>query len=86
MNSTFMGLTIATRGLYSSQASLSVTSNNISNADTEGYSRQVANQTTVSPAIVYSGIAVIGAGSQVNSIDRINDARLNEKYWRENGV
>lgn len=82
MSSTFSGLSIATRGLSTSQAGLSVTSNNISNVNTEGYSRQTVNQSSVAPAAVYTGS--VGGGSQVDSIDQVRDARLDQKYWREN--
>lgn len=84
MNSTFMGLAIATRGLIASQGGLAVTSTNISNANTEGYTRQTVNQTAAGPAAVYNGRACIGSGAQVNSIDRVRDTRLDQKYWQEN--
>lgn len=84
-NSTFMGLSIASRGLYTAQASLSVASNNISNMNTAGYTRQTVNQTAAGPAAVYSSTVSIGAGSQINSIDQIREASLDKKYWRENG-
>lgn len=86
MNSTFLGLSIATRGLYSSQAALSVTSNNISNLNTEGYTRQISNQSAVTPAAVYNGKAIAGAGSQVTSISQVRNTQLDRKYWRENGT
>lgn len=84
MTSAFAGIGIATRGLYTSQAGLLVTSNNISNVSTTGYSRQVVNQSAVGPAAAYSSSGIIGGGSQVNSIDRVRNLRLDEKYWREN--
>lgn len=86
MNSTFMGLSIAVRGLYSSQAALAVTTNNISNVNTEGYTRQTVNQSAVTPAAVYNSSAIIGSGSQVNSVDQIRDTQLDKKYWRENAT
>lgn len=84
MASTFTGLSIATRGLYASQAGLLVTNNNISNANTEGYSRQTIKQSATSAAAIYVGKGVIGGGVQVNSIDRVRNSRLDEKYWQEN--
>ena len=82
MSSTFSGLSIAARGLYSSQAGLAVTSNNISNVNTAGYTRQSVNQSSVAPAAVYTGS--VGGGSQVDSIDQVRNARLDQKYWRQN--
>ena len=86
MNSTFMGLAIATRGLYSSQAGLAVTTNNISNSNTTGYSRQTVNQVAAGPAAIYSPTATIGGGSEVKSIDRVRDPRLDQMYWQANGA
>ncbi len=40
--STFNGLNIALRGLLTQQRALDVTSHNIANANTEGYTRQEA--------------------------------------------
>ena len=40
MPSQFFGLNIAYKGLLASNAALNTTSNNISNVQTEGYSRQ----------------------------------------------
>lgn len=84
MNSTYTGIYIASRGLYSSQAGLAVTSNNMSNANTTDYSRQTVNQTTLNVAAVYDGHAILGNGSQVTSVDRTRDARLDQRYWQEN--
>ena len=85
MNSTFTGLNIATSGLYTATANLLVTSTNISNVDTEGYSQKAASQQAVGPAAVYSG-SYVGAGSEVTSIDRVRNAYLDSKYWEENGT
>jgi len=81
-----MGLAIATRGLYSSQAGLAVTTNNISNSNTTGYSRQTVNQVAAGPAAIYSPTATIGGGSEVKSIDRVRDPRLDQMYWQANGA
>lgn len=84
MASTFAGLSISTRGLLTSAAALAVTNNNISNANTTGYSRQIVNQQAVGPAAVYNG-NYVGAGSEVTSVTQIRNFRLDQKYWRENG-
>ena len=44
MPSQFFGLQIAGSGLRASNAALNTTANNISNAQTKGYSRQVVSQ------------------------------------------
>ncbi|WP_378953330.1 flagellar hook-associated protein FlgK [Pelosinus sp. sgz500959] len=83
MASTFMGLSIASRGLSASQTGLATTTTNMSNMSTTGYSRQVLNQTSVGPAAVYSS-SLVGAGAEVISVDRVRSDRLDQKYWQEN--
>jgi flagellar hook-associated protein 1 FlgK len=83
MASTFMGLSIAGRGLNAAQVGLATTTNNMSNVDTTGYSRQVVNQTSIGPAAVYSS-SLVGSGVEVTSVDRVRSFRLDQKYWQEN--
>lgn len=82
-NTTFMGLEIALRGLYSSQRGLANVSHNVDNINTPGYSRQVINQTAARPLLVASGAGMLGMGSDVVSVDRVRDTYLDEKYWSE---
>ena len=68
-------LNIGISGLLTAQRSLAVTSNNVSNANTEGYSRQ---RTDISNRVpVYSAGGYMGAGSSVTNISRVYDAFLN---------
>lgn len=85
MASTFMGLSIANRGLSAAQIGLATTTNNMSNIDTAGYSRQVVNQTSIGPAAVYSS-SLVGSGVEVTSVDRVRSFRLDQKYWQENSA
>ena len=85
MASTFLGLSIANRGLNAAQVGLSVTTNNMSNIDTTGYSRQVVSQTSIGPAAVYSS-SLSGAGVDVTSVDRVRSFRLDQKYWQQNST
>ncbi len=82
MASTFIGVAIANRGLSASQTALAATTNNISNVNTTGYSRQVVNQIAVGPAAVYSR-STVGNGTEVTSVTRVNSFRLDQKYWTE---
>ena len=83
--STFMGLETTLRGLIASQSALDTTGHNIANANTPGYSRQVATM-TASPA--YSEPAVsgpaapgqLGTGVTVGSINRVRNAYLDIQY------
>jgi flagellar hook-associated protein 1 FlgK len=86
MMSTFAGLNIAMRGMYSSQAATMVTTNNISNINSEGYSRQKVKQVSAGTAVVISGKAIIGGGSEVVSVDRVRDKALDSKYWLANSA
>lgn len=85
MASTFAGLVTSTNGLTAAKVGLTVTSNNMSNVNTTGYSRQVLIQSAVGPAAVYNRSAV-GVGASVDSVTRVTDSLLNEKYWTENAT
>lgn len=74
-------LQIGISGLRASQAALTVTGHNITNANTEGYSRQVLNQSTNS-AHLESG-NWIGTGVNVDSVTRVYDQFLTGQLWRD---
>ena len=84
MRGSFFGLNIAVRGLHASKRALYVTGHNISNANTPGYSRQVANQKACDPIGVLDGTGMIGTGSEITGVSRIRDVFLDHKYWSEN--
>lgn len=67
MANDLLGLSVS--GLRASQAALSTTGHNISNANTEGYSRQRV-EVAANPAS-YTGAGWIGNGVTVQSIERI---------------
>ncbi|MBU3180667.1 flagellar hook-associated protein FlgK [Clostridium psychrophilum] len=79
-------LNVATRGLNAQQTAIDVTSHNIANANTEGYSRQRANMETTSPLSTSSGVGQIGTGVQVSSITRIRDSYLDYQVRTGNGT
>ncbi|WP_025562515.1 flagellar hook-associated protein FlgK [Psychromonas sp. SP041] len=64
-------LQIGLSGIYSSQASLTTTSHNISNVSTEGYSRQTVDTSAAGAQRLSTNF--IGSGSVVSSIDRAYD-------------
>jgi flagellar hook-associated protein 1 FlgK len=82
-NTTFMGMEIAMRGLYSSQRGMANVAHNVNNTNTPGYSRQVINQKAARPLLVANGAGMLGMGSDVVSVDRVRDNYLDEKYWSE---
>ena len=62
MASQFYGLNIAYTGLLASNAALNTTSNNISNIETKGYSKQVVNQTAAQALRTYTTFGCSGSG------------------------
>ncbi len=89
--STFFGLETTLRGLLAQQSALDVTSHNIANANTIGYSRQVANFTASDPLQVTDGarmatLASLGTGVDIASYSRIRDQFLDLQYRAQNMV
>lgn len=78
MGSTFGSIETATRGLRTHQTSLSVTGHNITNADTDGYSRQRAVVETTDPYTepslsMTAWAGQVGTGCEVTEIQRLRD-------------
>jgi len=91
MSGLFGTFNIAKRGLFAQQKSIDVTSHNISNANTEGYSRQRAELQTTRPEPMPSannaiGPGQIGTGVEVAAINRIRDSFLDYQIRVEKGV
>lgn len=82
MRTTFGSFNIATSGLFASQRSLDITSHNISNSNTEGYSRQITLQRATMP--VYDPSGVVGTGVETYDIIRMRSSYLDVKYWGQN--
>ena len=92
--STFNGLNVALSGLRAQQSALDVTSHNIANANTEGYSRQVADLTEADPlsnvsvwGMIFPG--QLGQGVSVSAYRRIRDVftdtQLRQAYGQQAG-
>lgn len=84
MASTFFGLNIAYTGLTAANAALNTTANNISNTNTEGYSRQLVSQQAANSLRTYTTYGCSGAGVETTSIERQRDAFYDFKYWNNN--
>ena len=86
MSSMFYGLEIARRGLTVSQQAITLTGNNISNASTEGYTRQRLVIESICPDTKtrFSGGVTIGGGAEVTNIEQIRseyiDRQLRDEY------
>lgn len=83
MGSAFFEYNIAMSGLFAAQRGLGVTSNNINNAATPGYSRQVLGQ-KASKALPGFGVGMHGTGVETTSITRVRDSYLDIKLWNQN--
>ena len=84
MPSQFFGLYIAGSGLRASNAALNTTANNISNAQTDGYSRQQVTQQASNALRTFTTYGCAGAGVDTIAIERIRDSFYDEKYWSNN--
>ena len=77
-------LNAGTNGMSAAQAAMQTTSNNISNANTEGYSRQRVNLVTNNPYTL-SGVGQLGTGVRMESVTRVVDDYLVKQTFTENG-
>lgn len=82
MGSSFFEMNIAVTGLFAAQRGLAVTSNNINNATTVGYSRQVLDQ-RASKALPGYGKGMIGTGVETTQVRRIRDSYIDRKLWNQ---
>ncbi|MBQ1916771.1 MAG: flagellar hook-associated protein FlgK [Lachnospiraceae bacterium] len=81
MASTFFGLGIAASGLNAFQAKINTTGNNVSNLETEGYSRQQVNVSSAVSLRSYTPYGAISTGVSTDSVTRMRDQYYNVKYW-----
>jgi flagellar hook-associated protein 1 FlgK len=87
--SSFFGLNTTLRGLLAHQRALDVTAHNISNASTEGYSRQQAVLSAgvplELPGVTRTGqMSMIGSGVDVEQFARVRDAFADLQYRAQN--
>ncbi len=81
MPSTFFGLNIAASAVSSFQAAINTTGNNISNVQTKGYSKQVANRQAAEALRVNQKYGTTGAGVTTVSITSARNTYYDTKYW-----
>ena len=88
--SSFMGLQTTLRGLLAQQRGLDVTTHNIGNANTVGYTRQEANLVAANPLQLgtsgtsASNGAFLGQGVEVDDYRRMRDGFLDLQYRAQN--
>lgn len=78
----FFEFNVAMTGLFAAQRGLQVTSNNITNASTQGYSRQKLSQQAGMPLGGLS-VGMIGTGVVTTGINRIRDSFIDNKIWTQ---
>lgn len=78
MSSIFNSLNIGYSGLSASQVGINTTSHNISNAETDGYTRQRVIQSAATPISTFTG--QIGNGVEVTDIKRVFDNYVYKRY------
>jgi flagellar hook-associated protein 1 FlgK len=88
MASTFFGLEVGVRGLLTHQQALEVTSQNMANASTPGYSRQRAEITSTEPYTepAFTRLKVagqMGTGSEVSEVIRIRDLIIDQQIQEQ---
>jgi flagellar hook-associated protein 1 FlgK len=86
MGSTFFGLNIGQSGLYAYQAALDTTAHNISNSETNGYTRQVMNQKAGKALRVNSTYGMAGTGVSVTGVTQLRNEYYDLKYRKNNTV
>ena len=89
--STFFGIETALRGLLAQQRALDVTSHNVANANTDGYTRQQAvmaasDALQITDGARLSTLASIGTGVDVESYTRVRDLFLDMQFRAQNMV
>ncbi|WP_424151762.1 flagellar hook-associated protein FlgK, partial [Selenomonas noxia] len=85
MRSTFAGLNTMVRGIQNNQLSLDTVGHNITNASTEGYSRQRVDSAATNyqerPSLY--GNVYVGGGVDVVALNRARNVYADKQYWSE---
>jgi len=82
--SIFNSLNIAKSGLFASQKAIELTGHNIANANTEGYTRQRLEMSSM-PSLEHQGPSP-GGGVTLDDITQIRDKYLDIQYRKENSI
>ncbi len=78
----WLGLNTSITGMNTSQRNLYTVNHNVTNADREGYSRQVVKSSANIPMHI-PGKGYIGTGIGVDSVERVRDNYLDKKFRTE---
>ncbi|HHI79391.1 MAG TPA: flagellar hook-associated protein FlgK [Planctomycetes bacterium] len=80
-----MGLGTGLRGLNAARFAMQVIGQNVSNANTPGYTRQRVLLGTTFPITLQTGMH-LGTGVQIDAVQRILDGRLQARIRTQNGL
>ncbi|WP_346928212.1 flagellar hook-associated protein FlgK [Clostridium sp.] len=83
MSGLFATLNTSKGGMFAQQQYINVTSHNISNANTPGFSRQHIVLQTARPQTIAGGVGQIGTGVTVSSIERTRNQFLDFQIRKE---
>ncbi|MFZ5640022.1 MAG: FlgK family flagellar hook-associated protein, partial [Bacillota bacterium] len=88
MRSAFFGLEMGRRALFTQQRALDVTGHNIANANTEGYTRQIADMSASLPYTVPAFNSPVtplqvGTGVDITAIRRVRESFLDSQIRNE---
>ena len=86
MGSSFFGLHIGQTGLYAYQAALDTTAHNISNSETEGYTRQVMGQQAGKALKLNTTYGMAGTGVSVTGVTQLRDEYYDVKFRKNNTI
>ena len=81
---TFLGLDIGKAGVMAHQRAINVVSHNITNAETEGYSRQTVSLKAKALNGSAGGAGQLGSGVEVDEIRRIRDNLIDTQLRDQN--
>lgn len=88
MRPTFLAFQTASRAMAASQANIDVTGNNISNVNTDGYTRQRVDLNSISNSGYTQKYTVpgysVGQGVEVRGVGQIRDPFLDARYRAQN--
>lgn len=86
MPNTFFGLTIGSTGLYGANIGINTTAHNVSNTETEGYSRQEVIMKAGDALRMYGTSGMMGTGVVVTGIEQQRSEYYDRKYRSNNTV
>ena len=87
MRPTFMGFETAKSAIFTNQKSIDIVGNNLANTDTNGYTRQRVERTSILPSVYTtkvssSRVGLIGQGVDTLGVSQTRDAFL-DKFFRD---